>query len=161
VPYLAASKRHFELVGIPVFHLLGAGELHPGTPGGVIDEEAVDAGLRRRLLHLIRRVRIPAAAAKIGTLFPSLRAVKHLHGSLALELDFEPRLLRPLKFEREGQQGLLALLGLELAAGGDLVDGGARAELPLPGHGLHPVPGRQTPAGRDVLLDDLRRGQPA
>src|SRR5205809_693396 len=137
LPNLAVLARHLELIGGVALDLVGAGQLHLGALARVVDQIAVNTGFGGRLLELVGGIGFPLVSTEVGAPFPALDTVIHLHGGLAVEIELQAGLQRPLEFESVWQLHFFPRLLLQLALGRDRqVSRATGAHLPFPGQGL-------------------------
>src|SRR6267378_5119291 len=160
LPNLAVLARHLELIGGVALDLVGAGQFHLGALARVVDQIAVNTGFGGGLLELVGAIGFPLVSTEVGAPFPALDTVIHLHGRLAVEIELQSGLQRPLEFESVRQLHFFPFLLLQPALSGDRhVSRATGAHLPFPGHGLDGLPGGQSAARGDIALDNLLGGQ--
>src|SRR5256885_272137 len=160
LPNLAVLARHLELIGGVALDLVGAGQFHLGALARVVDQITVNTGFGGGLLELVGAIGFPLVSTEVGAPFPALDTVIHLHGGLAVEIELQAGLQRPLEFESVWQLHFFPHLLLQLALGRDRhVSRATGAHLPFPGHGLDRLPGGESAARGGIALDNLLGGQ--
>src|SRR6267378_3678448 len=160
LPNLAVLARHLELIGGVALDRVGAGQFHLGALARVVDQITVNTGFGGRLQELVGAIGFPLVSTEVGPPFPALDTVIHLHGRLAVEIELQSGLQRPLEFESVRQLHFFPFLLLQPALSGDRhVSRATGAHLPSPGHGLDGLPGGQSAARGDIALDNLLGGE--
>ena len=84
--------REFEFIGIAFFDFFHPDQFDAGALRCTIDQRTVKLCLRSCFLQLLRRIGFNFAPVKKRPELPTLGAVKHLHGSLTIELKFKAHL---------------------------------------------------------------------
>src|SRR5882762_172517 len=160
LPNLAVLARHLELIGGVALDLVGAGQFHLGALARVVDQIAVNTGFGGGLPYLVGAIGLPLVPTEVRPPFPALDTIIQLDGRLAVEIELQSGLQRPLEFESVRQLHFFPFLLLQPALSGDRhVSRATGAHLPFPGHGLDGLPGGQSAARGDIALDNLLGGQ--